>query len=156
MSLLMHDAVGMLSPQAREAYERGDLADITFADDTLLSGASPKFLAEFLQAVATAGARYGMELHYGKLQLLNVQCGLNLPMPNGQNLMPSPGMMYLGTVLNGDGQIGGELSRRIGCAKADCRKLCKVWKHSSLSTRRKREIYKNLVESKLLYGLACC
>ena len=130
MSLLMHDAVGMLSPRAREAYERGDLADITFADDTLLLGASPKFLAEFLQAVVTAGARYSMELHYGKLQLLNVQCDLNLPMPNGQNLMPSPGMMYLGTVLNGNGQIGGELSRRIGCAKADFRTLCKVWQHS--------------------------
>ena len=43
MSVLMHDAVSSLSPAAREAYHKGDLADLAYADDTLLMGASPNF-----------------------------------------------------------------------------------------------------------------
>ena len=72
MTVLMHDAVDMLPSQARSAYDRGDLADIRFADDTLLLGESPEFLEEFLRGVSRVGMDYGMELHYGKLQLLNV------------------------------------------------------------------------------------
>ena len=156
MSVLMHDAIGMLSPAARAAYERGDLADITFADDTLLMGVSPQFLSEFLDAMASAGRRYGMELHYGKLQLLNVQCNCNFEMPNGQQLVASDGMTYLGTVLTEDGRLNNELGRRIGAARAELVALTKVWRHSSLTTKRKLQIYSSLVESKLLYGLLTC
>ena len=67
MSALMHDAVSMLSQPAREAYRKGDLADLAFADDTLLLGVSPAYVTEFLGAVSAAGQRYGMSLHYGKL-----------------------------------------------------------------------------------------
>ena len=156
MSVLMHDAIGMLSPAARAAYERGDLADITFADDTLLMGVSPQFLSEFLDAMASAGRRYGMELHYGKLQLLNVQCNCNFEMPNGQQLVASDGMTYLGTVLTEDGRLNNELGRRIGAARAELVALTKVWRHSSLTTKRKLQICSSLVESKLLYGLLTC
>ena len=77
-------------------------------------------------------------------------------MPNGAQLESAPGMGYLGTVLCADGRVTSELSRRIGCAKADFNSLCRVWKHSSLTTRRKINIYSCLVESKLLYGLSSC
>ena len=100
MTVLMDDAVGMLSPSARSAYERRDLAHITFADDTLLLGVSSTHLTEFLGAVAAAGSRYGMELNYGKLKLLNVQCNQPIMMPNGSPLAASEGIAYLGTVLN--------------------------------------------------------
>ncbi len=65
-------------------------------------------------------------------------------------------MSYLGTVLTESGRVGSELGRRIGCAKADFKSLCKVWSHSSLAGKRRLEIYRSLVESKLLYGLSCC
>lgn len=155
MIVLMSDAVAMLTPQARTAYVRGDLADITFADDTLLIGVSPAFLNEFLAAVSAAGQRYGMELHFGKLQLVNIQCETDIRMPNGQALAASPDMAYLGTTLHEDGRLGPKLGRRIGCAKGELRKLCKVWAHSSLTTAKKLHIYQSLVETKLLYGLSC-
>ena len=155
MSVLMHDAVGMLGPEAHASYRNGTLADITFADDTLLLGVSPKILTEFLQCVASAGMRYRMELHYGKLHLLGVQSATSIPMPNGQPLLPEDSIMYLGTSLSKDGRLGTELGRRIGCAKADFKALCKVWRHSSLTRRRKLEIYASLIETKLLYGLSC-
>ena len=72
MTVLMHDAKQMLSDAARVAYEKGDLADLVYADDTLLFGVSSKFLEEYLWAVAAAGRRYGLELHTGKLQLLHI------------------------------------------------------------------------------------
>ena len=74
----MQDEKAMLSPSALEAYAKSDLADMAYADDTLLLGASKVHLEEYLQAVSLAGQRYGLELHYGKLQLVNVECSTRL------------------------------------------------------------------------------
>ena len=65
-------------------------------------------------------------------------------------------MAYLGTSLASDGTVDAELSRRIGCAKADFRTLSKLWSHSSLTGPRKLKVYQSIIETKLLYGLACC
>jgi hypothetical protein len=61
MSAVMHDAVQMLSPSTKAAYDNGTLADIVYADDTLLLGASAKHVEEFLRAVSGAGRAYGLE-----------------------------------------------------------------------------------------------
>ena len=114
------------------------------------------FLEKFLAAVAAAGRRYGMELHYGKLQLLNVQCSRCVKMPNCELLHASRDMEYLGTVLHEDGRTGSALGRRIGMAKRELNDLARVWRQSNLPRGRKLQIYRSLVESKLLYGLACC
>ena len=53
-----------------------------------------------------------------------------------------------------DGRVGSELCRRIGGAKADFSALRRVWSRAPLGRQRKVAIYKALVESKLLYGLA--
>ena len=74
MTVLMRDAASSLSAPSRAAYDRGDLADIVYADDTLLLATSDHCLQEFLATVADAGALYGMELHRGKFQPLEVQC----------------------------------------------------------------------------------
>ena len=50
-----------------------------------------------------------------------------------------------------DGSIVSELSRRLGCARADT--LARVWSHSTLSTQRKLQIFEDCVQTKLLYGL---
>ena len=52
MSVLMDDAVRMLSIEARAAYERGDLAEVIYADDTLLVSISPTHLQDHLCCVA--------------------------------------------------------------------------------------------------------
>ena len=65
-------------------------------------------------------------------------------------------MTYLGTVVSEDGHVCNELARRIGCARADFKSLCKIWNHSTLPWRKKLAIFASLIESKLLYGLACC
>ena len=152
----MQDAVGLLSPEARRAYDQGDLADLAFADDTLLLGVSAAHLENFLQAVASAGERFGMELHNGKLQLICIRCDEPVTKPGGEPLQPQQQMQYLGTMLSEDGRVSSELGRRIGQAKSEFRSLCKVWGHSSLSLKRKLRVFDSLVQSKFLYGLATC
>ena len=156
MSVMMHDAVASLSPQARAAYQKGELADVTYADDTLLVGVAPKLVAEYLQAVAQAGKRYGLELHYGKFQLLGVRCDSGISTADGRRIDPSQSIGYLGTTLDSGGLVNSELSRRMGAAKADLHALARVWTRSSLSCRQKVRIFRALIEPKLLHGIAAC
>jgi len=154
MSALMHDSVAALSAPARQAYMRGDLADLAYADDTLLIGASSAHVTEFLSAVAQAGALYGMELHAGKFQLLQVQTSSKIHSVDGSPVPVTDHLSYLGSTLASDGRAAAELSRRIGMAKSDFKALSKVWTNSALTRTRKLKIYSSLVESKLLYSLS--
>eukprot|EP00930_Biecheleria_cincta_P025694 TRINITY_DN18244_c0_g2_i1.p1 TRINITY_DN18244_c0_g2~~TRINITY_DN18244_c0_g2_i1.p1 ORF type:complete len:330 (-),score=41.55 TRINITY_DN18244_c0_g2_i1:133-1122(-) len=154
MSILMSDAVATLSPSAKAAYQKGDLSDLAYADDTLLLGVSSHYLSEFLSAVSAAGKNYGMSLHYDKFQLLQINCAGAIKLPTGEEVKAVDSMEYLGTLLTEDGRSAKELSRRIGMAKADFNALSKVWKQSSLSSKRKVDLYVSLVESRLLYGLS--
>ena len=55
MSAVMTDSVAQLSEGAAEAYRQNQLADIVYADDTLLLGTSAQHVEEFLQCVARVG-----------------------------------------------------------------------------------------------------
>jgi hypothetical protein len=154
MTVLLHDAVAHLGPQARAAYDSNLLADLVYADDTLLIGVSDEHVTEFLQAVSEAGRIYGMELHYQKFQLLSTEAAADIKTPDGARISASPTMDYLGALLSADGCTDHELNRRIGIAKGDFITLSKVWGHSYLSWARKLRIFSALIESKLLYGLS--
>ena len=82
MSVLMDDAVAMLPACDKELWQQGSLAELLYADDTLLLGISPGSVERFLAAVSQAGSRYGLELHWGKLQLLQVRCDDPLHRPD--------------------------------------------------------------------------
>ena len=77
------DVTAMLSPSTKLAYQRGDLSGVVYADDTLLISMSSIHLEEYLLAVAAAGERYGMELHWDKFQLLAVHTEPALHAPSG-------------------------------------------------------------------------
>ena len=153
MTVLMDDAVASLSSPVRAAYDEGSLADLVYADDTLLMGVQVKHLTEFLRTVSDAGARYGMELHNEKYQMIQVQQGGCVNKPQGGKIDNSKSIQYLGVILAADGCTGSELSRRLGQAKSDFEVLHRVWNRSALTWRRKLHIFTALVESKLLYGL---
>ena len=125
MTAVMHDAVSFLPPDARAAYDRGDLADVVYADDTLLLGANAKHIEVFLRAVAAAGRAHGLELHEDKFQLLQVRCSPVVKNNNRDQIASRTSMTYLGASLASDGRVGSELSRRIGAAKGDFRSLRK-------------------------------
>ena len=65
-------------------------------------------------------------------------------------------LKYLGSALSADGRLHHELARRMGAALADFKTLAKIWNHSTLSRRRKLQIFDACVASKLAYGLHVC
>jgi len=155
MSVLLRDAVGMLGTKASDQYSRGDLADIIYADDTLLIGIAMTQLQEYLAAVCAAGRMNGMELHFGKFQMISTAAGpVSLQTPEGSRVASKRSMEYLGVALHSDGSAEHELVRRIALAKADFKALSAIWSRSALTWRRKIRIFSALVESKLLYSLA--
>ena len=56
MSVLMHDALRLLGDSASAQHAAGDLAEVLYADDTLLIGIAERYLEEYLNAVQRANA----------------------------------------------------------------------------------------------------
>lgn len=63
-------------------------------------------------------------------------------------------MVYLGAALHNDGCVRNELTRKFGRAWAEFIKLVRLWQHTSLSLRRKIEIFQAVVTSQVMYGLS--
>lgn len=154
MTVLMHDAVAGLGPEAREAYEAGNLSDVQFADDTLILGVKGAHLQEFTSAVVAVGQEFGLELHWGKVQLVSANSDEQLLKPDGTRLAKSPSMIYLGGLIHETGITAMELSRRIGACSSYFRSLSRLWKHANISRAQKFKFFTALVASKLLYGLS--
>ena len=62
-------------------------------------------------------------------------------------------LKYLGCLLDENGQLTGELKRRIAMARDDFNQLAKVWNHASVAVKTKSAVYQQCILSKLLYGL---
>ena len=154
MSVLMQDAADMLPLEDRELLRQGSLAELLYADDTLLLSVSAKSLERFLAAVSSAGATYGLELHWGKLQLIKVRCSTAVRRPDLSIIETQSSLLYLGSVVSDDGRVSTELARRLGMATGEFRKLSRLWRHSALGRARKVEIFEAVVVSLLMYGLA--
>jgi hypothetical protein len=154
MTIVMEDTAAELDKKAKAAYDKGDLATVLYADDTLLIGVSPERLQNYLDAVAVVGARFGLELHWDKFQLLQVRCSGHLRAPDGKDIAASDSMTYLGTNLRADGTIKRELGRKLAMAWADFQRLDRLWRHTSVSRARKFLIFQATISSRALYGLS--
>eukprot|EP00973_Karenia_brevis_P044169 6119247-Karenia_brevis.AAC.1 len=80
----MTDAKAMLSEAAQNAYERGDLEDVLFADDTLLISRCGAHIEEYMTAVEQRGKDYGLQIHWGKVCFVPVRSRTPVRSPNGQ------------------------------------------------------------------------
>jgi hypothetical protein len=154
MSVIIKDSVDLLGSEGKAKYSNGSLEAVLYADDTLLMSASSACLQELLDRVAEVGARYGMELHWSKFQLLQVNGEFKLRAPGGDDIPPKDMMTYLGATIYADGSLKRELNQKLGLAWADFCKLDRLWKHATLSTCRKIKILQAVVVTKLLYGLS--
>ena len=135
MTVLLEDASSSLSTTAQRARERGELAEVVYADDTLLIGIGRAHLEEYLAAISREGAKYGMQLHSDKFQLLSVNQACQIQCPDGTEVGESQEMEYLGTVLSSQGGIGRELSRRIGARSQRASKRKQYEQHNQQCMR---------------------
>ena len=83
MSVIMFDARLELKDEWQALFDRGGLAALLYADDTLLISVSQQALQAFLDAVAAVGGRFGLELHWGKFQLIEARCNPNIHRQDG-------------------------------------------------------------------------
>jgi len=153
MTMLMGDAVAMLSPPCSEAFQKGSLFDVLYADDTILLGCRPEFVQEYARAVQEAGAKYGLSLHWGKTQAISIGGGRRLRKPDGTEFDDSSFLEYLGGVISRDGRADSEVSRKIGRVFADFKLLGALWSHAGIPLREKLQKFDSLVASRLAYGL---
>ena len=151
----MKDAVCSLAPALQQVFGKGSLDVYLYADDTLLVGALQPSIQQLLDAIASAGARYGMELHWSKFKLLQVDGVYHLSAPGGTIIAPNEVMTYLGATLYGDGGVKRELNRKLGTAWGDFSKLSRLWNHLSLAKDRKIRIYKAVHQALVIQAEHC-
>ena len=137
MSVIMHDSIHALPSEDRESLKLNNLANVLYADDTLLVGSSQTALKRWLAAVAETGGHYGLLLHCGKFQLLNVRCDFSFLTPEGTTIAKTESIGYLGETLNENGKISSELGRRLGIVWADCRNLQQLCNRVSIPLQKR-------------------
>ena len=93
----------MLGPQAKAAFDKGDLEDVLFADDTLLIIRVGKHIEEYMEAVEQRGMDYGLQVHWGKVHLVPVGAMTPIHAPNGAVIRAQESMLYLGATIHADG-----------------------------------------------------
>ena len=106
---------------------------------------SAESLERFLAAVSEAGSTYGLELHWGKLQLMRVRCEDAVHRPDGSAIEAHSELLYLGSVVSDDGRVSKELARRLGMARSEFRALARIWRHSTLGRKRKIKLFEAAV-----------
>ena len=80
---------------------------------------SAEHVQKLLNEIASVGSTYGMELHWGKFQLLRVGDLGPIYRPDGTEIEAKSTMSYLGTNLNETGDISSELGQKLGTAWSD-------------------------------------
>ena len=106
-----------------------------------------------MDLVIDEGARYGLEINWGKTVAINIHNTGDLLQPSGDAVKKVSQGVYLGGMLTSTAAVGPELSRRLGEAKGSFNSLQRCWSHANISRGRKIELYHACVVSKLSYGL---
>ena len=106
-----------------------------------------------MDIVVRLGSGYGLQINWGKVELLAIPCAPIIKDGSGENLKCKTSIGYLGALVDSSGNIHSELNRRIGMASSDFKSLTKIWNHTNLTRAKKYRIYSACILSKLLYGL---
>ena len=114
VSVLIHNGYD-LGDGRREVFtdtatENGKLADLLYADDTLVMGESADHVSEYGGAIEKAGAMYGMSLRWKKTQALSVCTEDRISRPDGSLVEENGSLEYLGTLLTADGKVDSGIS----------------------------------------------
>ena len=72
MTVILHDAEHEAHHVVPSPSAYINVSDILYADDTMLVHDDQDALQDFLNVIVAVGARYGLEMHWGKVELLRV------------------------------------------------------------------------------------
>ena len=127
--------------------------ELLHADDTLLIDDDAKTLQQYMNIFSSVGREYGLQLNWDKLDLLAINETTPIMKPDGTEIPAKSTMIDLGSLLSSDGHIDAEINRRMGMAREEFDLLQQVWKHASITRKRKQKIFNLCILRKLIYGL---
>ena len=82
-----------------------------------------------------------------------VNCDIQLTSSGGAAIEAKEYIKYLGATLYSTGKLGGELTKRLGIAWGLFSDFERTWKHSSITTARKLEVFRSVVATKIMHYL---
>jgi hypothetical protein len=129
------------------------VADLAFADDIALLGASPNDLQDLLHRITVAAARIGLSINAGKTKAMCCNTNVVPQFRIGADLLENvDSFTYLGSTIaaNGDGTC--EVQNRIAKAQAAMSMLKSLWNNRRVSNSLKKRVYLASVRPVLLYG----
>ena len=131
------------------------LLDISYADDTLISGMCRERLQTYLHALIKTAGLYGLQPNWDKTLHLRLGHEDDVYTPDGSPIKTVSQAVYLGSLLTTTGSSSSSVSRRIGEAMRAFSSLCDVWKQAGISKARKIQIYESCIISKLSFAVEC-
>ena len=127
--------------------------ELVYADDPMVVAVDASRAETYMSCIASAGMDYGLCFNWCKVEALPIRCNFRVLKPDGCPIECKSSMIYLGSLLDGSGDIGSELNRRLGSARAAFKTLTQVWKHARISRQHKLRIFEACIGSQLLYCL---
>ena len=76
-----------------------------YADDTLLFGSCESRLQRYLEYVIAEGRRYGLQINWGKVECMAINCHSSLKDSEGSPIKMKTGIKYLGANLSANNFI---------------------------------------------------
>jgi len=131
------------------------LADLEYADDTILLSNDIEKLTAALSVYDHESLKLGLKVSWAKTKLMHVGEGPDPPSPNiDRNAVEfADSFVYLGSTVTNNGDLKPEIKRRRALLSSVMQALRKpLWRQQSISRTTKMRIYNTAVLSVLLYG----
>lgn len=122
---------------------------VSYVDDTFLANRDVNRIGSLLRRLIRIAVRYGLEPNWDKTVHLRIGHEEHIVNTEGNRVSTYCPLLTV------SGSVSSAVNRRIGEAKASFSSLCIVWKHANIAYKRKLEIYRACILSKLLFSLEC-
>jgi len=131
------------------------LADLKYADDTILLSNDIEKLTAALSVYDRESRKLGLKVSWAKTKLMHVGESLDPPSLNidGNAVEFADSFVYLGSTVTNNSDLKPEIDRRRALSSNVMQALRKpLWRQQSISRTTKMRIYNAAVLSVLLYG----
>ena len=135
MTVLLFDASADLRLRMPRSETDVPVDELVYADDTMVVAFSASRAEVYMDCIAQAGGDYGLCFNWRKVEAMPIRRVFNVLKPDGHPVACKSSLVYLGSLLDNAGDIGPELNRRLGSARADFQALNRVWKHACITAQ---------------------
>ena len=157
LSVILHDMDQTLRSQGTpfNTWSEGrPIYDVEYADDTLLLALTTTQMQQFLAALESGAAEYGMSLNSTKTELLvkDSETTSSLTFRDGTAVPTTTHIKYLGSMISWEQPFDIAFRHRAALAEEAYKKLRLVW-NSRRSLKHKLYVFRTTFVPTLCYGL---